>query len=158
MRDVLNAAIAGPRFAMELLGLFGVMALVLAAIGVFGIVSQVVASRTHEFGIRAALGATPRELVRLSLRMGVRQGVTGLVSGVVVTLLATRAMTSMLQGVTPMDLLTFAEVIVVTGLVALGASVGPAIRAGRTGSGARAGGWVGQGAVRRVLTTDSLNR
>ena len=132
MRDIVNSAIAGPRFAMQLLGLFGVLALLLSAIGIFGIVSQVVTSRSHEFGIRAALGATPRELVVLSLRTGVRQAVAGLVIGVVIALVLTRAMTSMLQGVAPTDPWTFLAVVLVTGLVAVAASVGPARRAGRT--------------------------
>jgi len=132
MRDIVNAAIGGPRFAMEALGVFGALALLLSAIGIFGIVSQVVASRTHEFGIRAALGATPGELVRLSLRTGVRQALAGLAIGIVIALVFTRAMTSMLQGVTPTDPWTFAAVLLVTGLVAVAASVGPARRAGRT--------------------------
>jgi predicted permease len=132
MRDIVNSAIAGPRFAMELLGLFGALALLLSAIGIFGIVSQVVTSRSHEFGIRAALGATPRELVVLSLRTGVRQAVAGLVIGVAIALVFTRALSSMLQGVAPTDPWTFLAVVLVTGLVAVAASVGPARRAGRT--------------------------
>jgi putative ABC transport system permease protein len=132
MRDIVNSAIGGPRFAMQALGLFGALALLLSAIGIFGVVSQVVASRSHEFGIRAALGATPGELVNLSLRTGVRQALVGLVLGIVIALVFTRAMTSMLQGVTPTDPWTFAAVVIVTGLVAVLASVGPARRAGRT--------------------------
>ena len=131
MKDVVNSEIAGPRFAMGALGLFGVLALTLSAIGIFGIVSQVVASRAQEFGIRAALGAAPADLVRLSLRTGVRQAVIGLAVGIVLALIATRAMTSVLQGVTPTDPLTFAAVVVVTGLMAVGASLGPARRAGK---------------------------
>jgi len=132
MRDIVNAAIGGPRFAMSALGLFGGLALVLSAIGIFGIVSQVVASRAHEFGIRAALGATPGELVRLRLRTGARQAAVGLGAGIVIALAFTRLMTSMLQGVTPTDPLTFVAVVLVTGLVAVAASVGPARRAGKT--------------------------
>jgi len=132
MSDIVNSAIGGPRFAMQALGLFGILALLLSAIGIFGIVSQVVASRSHEFGIRAALGATPRELVALSLRTGLRQALTGLAIGIVIALVFTRAMTSMLQGVTPTDPWTFSTVVLVTGLVAVAASVGPARRAGRT--------------------------
>ena len=132
MRDIVNSAIGGPRFAMQALGLFGVLALLLSAIGIFGIVSQVVASRSHEFGIRAALGATPSDLVGLSLRTGIRQALTGLAIGIVIALVFTRAMTSMLQGVTPTDPWTFIAVVLVTGLVAIAASVGPARRAGRT--------------------------
>jgi predicted permease len=131
MREIVNSSISGPRFAMEALGLFGALALVLSAIGIFGIVSQVVASRAHEFGVRAALGATPAELVRLSVRAGVRQALIGLAVGVVVALLLTRTMTSLLQGVTPTDPLTFAAVVLVTGVVAVAASIGPARRAGK---------------------------
>lgn len=70
MNEVVQQAIAAPRFAMQLLGLFGILALVLSAIGIFGIVSQVVASRTQELGIRAALGGTPRNLLMLSVMTG----------------------------------------------------------------------------------------
>ena len=80
MRDIVNAAIGGQRFAMQTLGVFGAVALLLSAIGIFGIVSQVVASRTQEFGIRAALGATPRNLLLLSLGSGVRQAGAGLIN------------------------------------------------------------------------------
>ena len=132
MTDVVNSEIAGPRFAMQALGVFGLLALVLSAIGIFGIVSQVVASRAHEFGIRAALGAAPGDLVRLSLRTGVRQALAGLAIGITLALIMTRAMTSMLQGVTPTDPLTFTAVVLVTGLMAVGASLGPAWGAGRT--------------------------
>ena len=131
MDDVVRASIAEPRFAMGLLGLFGTLALVLSAIGIFGIVSQVVAARSHEFGIRAALGATPRELVMLSLRTGVAQTVAGLVVGVGAAMVLTRAMTGLLHGVQPTDPPTFALVVLVTGVVALLASVGPARRAGK---------------------------
>jgi predicted permease len=132
MRDIVNSSISGPRFAMEALGLFGALALALSAIGIFGIVAQVVASRSHEFGVRAALGATPAELVRLSIRAGVRQALVGLAAGIVISLLLTRTMESLLQGVTPTDPLTFAMVVLVTGAVAVAASVEPARRAGRT--------------------------
>src|SRR5207244_18102 len=131
-RDVVTAGFGGPRWAMQALGLFGILAVVWSAIGVFGSVAQVVASRSHEFGIRAALGATPRELVGLSLRIGLRQALAGLAIGIVIALVFTRAMTSMLQDVTPTDPWTFAAVVLVTGLVAVAASVGPARRAGKT--------------------------
>jgi predicted permease len=132
MREVVEQAIAAPRFAMQLLGLFGVLALTLSAIGIFGIVAQVVASRTQEFGIRAALGATPRNLLLLSLGSGVRQAGAGLVIGVIVALALTRTMNSMLQGVTATDPMTFVSVVVVTAIVAIGASLIPARRAAKT--------------------------
>jgi predicted permease len=131
MRDIVNAAIGGQRFAAQTLAAFGVLALILSAIGIFGIVSQVVASRVHEFGVRAALGATPRDLMAISLGSGLRQTVVGLGVGIVAALMLTRALRTMLSGVTPTDPVTFAAVVVVTGLVAVVASLGPAWRAGR---------------------------
>ena len=132
MDDIVDQSIAAPRFAMKMLGLFGTLALVLSAIGIFGIVSQVVASREQEFGIRAALGATPRDLVMLSMRSGIRQALAGLVVGIVAAILCTRAMERLLHGVTPTDPVTFVGVVLVTAVVAIAATVGPASRAGRT--------------------------
>jgi ABC-type antimicrobial peptide transport system permease subunit len=131
MDEVVGQSIAEPRFAMGLLGLFGALALTLSAIGIFGVVSQVVASRAHEFGIRAALGARPGALVTMSLRAGAVQAGAGLAIGVALALALTRAMTAFLHGVAPTDPITFAMVIVVTGGVALLASAWPARRAGR---------------------------
>jgi len=131
MRDIVDAAIGGQRFAAETLGVFGFVALLLSAIGIFGIVSQVVASRLHELGIRAALGATPMDLMTMALGSGVRQAMIGLAIGVVAALMLTRVLHSLLHGVTPTDPLTFIAVVVVTGLVAVVASVAPAGRAAR---------------------------
>ncbi|MFN8573261.1 MAG: ABC transporter permease [Gemmatimonadaceae bacterium] len=132
MDEIVNASIAEPRFAMALLGLFGVVALTLAAIGVFGAVTQIVALREHEFGIRAALGARPAELLRLSLTTGLRQTVWGIGIGVFVSLVATRALQRLLEGVGATDPLTFAGVVTLTALVALLASALPARRAARS--------------------------
>jgi ABC-type antimicrobial peptide transport system permease subunit len=131
MRDIVNAAIGGQRFATATLGVFGVLALVLSAVGIFGIVSQVVASRLHEFGIRAALGAAPRDLMAIGLRSGLRQTLTGLAVGVVAALALTRVLRGLLQDVTPSDPVTFAAVVIITGIVAMAASFAPARRAGR---------------------------
>lgn len=116
---------------MQLLGIFGALALTLAAIGIYGVVSQVVALREHEFGIRSALGARPGQLVGLSLRSGLQQVGVGVVMGALAALGATRLMAGLLQGVTPTDPLTFATVIALIGAVALLASVIPARRASR---------------------------
>jgi ABC-type antimicrobial peptide transport system permease subunit len=132
MEQVVGESIAEPRFAMGMMGLFGTLALVLSAIGIFGIVAQIVASRAREFGIRAALGAAPRELVMLSLRAGIKQTAAGLGVGVVAALLLSRAMAKLLYGVAPTDPLTFIAVIVTTAAVTILASLGPARRAGRT--------------------------
>jgi hypothetical protein len=107
MREIVNAAIGGQRFAMQTLGVFGGVALLLSAIGIFGIVSQVVASRFHEFGIRAALGASPRELMAISLRSGLRQAMVGLGVGIVAALMLTRVLGALLQDVSSTDPLTF---------------------------------------------------
>jgi predicted permease len=131
MRDIVDAAIGGQRFAMETLGIFGIVALVLSAIGIFGIVSQVVASRFHELGIRAALGATPNDLMAIGLRSGLQQAAIGLAVGVVAALLLTRALGTLLHGVSATDPLTFAAVVAVTGFVAIAASLAPARRAAR---------------------------
>ena len=132
MEQIVAGSIAEPRFAMGLLGLFGALALVLSAIGIFGIVAQVVAARSHEFGIRVALGATPRDLVLMSLRTGVAQTVTGLVVGIGAALALARVLAGLLHGVEPTDLPTLAMVVLVTGAVAILASLGPARRAART--------------------------
>lgn len=131
LEDVVANSIAAPRFAMQLLGSFGILALVLAAIGIYGVVSQVVAMREHEFGIRAALGARPAQLVQLSLRSGVQQVGVGIVLGIVAAFAATRILGGLLQGVTATDPLTFVTVIGITTAVALLASVIPARRAAR---------------------------
>jgi predicted permease len=131
MEQVVATSIAEPRFARGLLALFGLLALGLSAVGVFGVVSQVVAARTYEFGIRAALGAAPRELVALGLGAGVRQAALGVAAGVALALALTRAMTGFLYGVAPTDPATFAAVVLVTAAVALAASAWPARRAAR---------------------------
>jgi predicted permease len=129
--EILGGSIAAPRFAMQLLALFGVVALLLSATGVFGVVSHVVAMREQEFGIRSALGARPVELLRLSLTTGLRQTAVGIAIGVLAAVGATRLLSRLLEGVSPTDPLTFAAVVVATGLVAVGASAEPAARAAR---------------------------
>ena len=126
---IVKASIAEPRFAMGLLLLFGVLALLLASVGIFGIVAQTVAARSHEFGIRAALGASPASLVRLSVFDGLVQTSVGLVAGILGALVLTRALSGLLEGVTPTDIPTFALVLAVTAAVATLATYLPARRA-----------------------------
>ncbi len=128
---IVAGSIAAPRFAMQLLGVFGLAALLLSAIGVFGVVSHVVAMREQEFGIRAALGAQPAELIRMSLATGLRQTVTGIALGAAGAWVLTRLLGQLLEGVSPTDPATFATVVLATGMVALLASAGPALRASR---------------------------
>ena len=116
---------------MGALGVFGLVALLLSAVGILGIVSQVVASRLHEFGIRMALGATPGNLTAIALRSGVRQALTGLAIGIVAALMLTRVLRTLLHEVSPTDPLTFGAVVAITGVVAVIASAVPAWRAAR---------------------------
>jgi putative ABC transport system permease protein len=135
MDEIVAGSIAAPQFAMRLLSLFGVVALALSGIGIFGVVSHSAALRRQEFGIRAALGARPAGLVWMALRSGVRQTAAGLGIGVGRALLSMGMLRRVLEGVTPTDPITFGAVILVTSLVALGASLIPAARAARTAPG-----------------------
>ncbi len=131
MEEVIGASIAAPHFAMRLLSGFGIIALGLAAIGIFGIVSHAVAVRRQEFGIRAALGAQPIELLRAGIGPGLRQTAVGIAIGTALALGLTGLLSRVLEGVTPTDPLTFGVVILLTGMVAFIASLLPAIRAAR---------------------------
>lgn len=131
MDDIVGASIARQRFSMLLLGAFGVLALVLAVVGIYGVVAQLVAARSQEFGVRAALGATPSALVRISLRDGIRQTAAGLVIGALASLLLARLMQGMVYGVTTSDPVTLMLALLITGAVAVAASYLPARRAGR---------------------------
>jgi putative ABC transport system permease protein len=122
---------AQPRFRMLLLGLFGLIALVLSAAGIFGVVSYSVTRRTQELGIRMALGATPAGILKIVLYEGARLAAAGLAVGIVAALFLTRFLRTMLFEVKPADPLTFAAVAILLGLVALAACYIPARRAMR---------------------------
>jgi putative ABC transport system permease protein len=130
MDDIVRGSIAKQRFSMLLLGAFGVLALALAMVGIYGVVAQLVAARKQEFGVRAALGASPTALVRLSLSDGMRQIALGLAIGAIAALMLARLMRGMLYGVSTSDPATFALALLITGAVALAASYLPARRAG----------------------------
>jgi predicted permease len=117
------------RFAMFVLVAFGVLALLLCCVGIYGVISYAVARRTAELGIRMALGATASMIVRLILRDGLKLALAGVAIGLVVACLVTRFMTGILYGVSPIDPLTFAVVAVGVTLVASLALVVPARRA-----------------------------
>jgi putative ABC transport system permease protein len=131
MDDIVRSSIAKQRFSMLLLGAFGALALSLAMVGIYGVVAQLVAARRQEFGVRAALGASPDALVRMSLWDGIRQIAVGLSVGAVAALMLTRLMQGMLYGVSTSDPATFALALLITGAIALAASYLPARRAGR---------------------------
>jgi ABC-type antimicrobial peptide transport system permease subunit len=129
MAHTVAKSIAGKRFTMSLLGVFAALALVLASIGIYGVLSYLVGQRTQEIGVRMALGAQPLDVLRMVLRDGARMTLAGIGIGVVAALLLTRLMASMLFGVSPTDPVTFVGVAAVLCLVALLACYLPARRA-----------------------------
>ena len=124
-----DEVVAVSRSLMLLFSAFALLALILGAVGVYGIVSYSVTQRTHEIGIRMALGARPTDVLTLTLRNGIALTVLGIVIGVGAAFALTRFMESMLFGVTPTDKLTFIAVSFLLFLVALCASLIPARRA-----------------------------
>ena len=107
MDQVFAAAISQERFQALLLGLFAALALVLACVGLYGVISYSVAQRTHEIGVRMALGAQPGDVLRLVIRQGMWLTLIGLGVGIAAGVLATRVLSDMLFGVTARDPLTF---------------------------------------------------
>ena len=111
--------------------LFGLVTLVLTAVGLYGVVSYSVSRRTHEIGIRMALGAEHRDIVRLILTIGILPTATGVIAGIAAASASTHLLSSQLFGVSPTDPLTFAAVALLLVLVALAACLFPARRAAR---------------------------
>jgi len=131
MDKVLAHSIALQRFLMILMGIFAGLALVLAAVGIYGVLSYQIARRTHEIGVRMALGANPADVLRLVLREGMFVVFAGVAVGVAAAFGLSRFLASVLFGVQPADPLTFASVVVVLVAVALIACYIPARRATR---------------------------
>jgi putative ABC transport system permease protein len=131
MGDVVGAATAKPRFTLVLLGTFASVALLLAAVGIYGVISYAVSRRTQEIGVRMALGATRANVARLIVGQGMRVVVAGVAAGLAGALLLTRLMRTMLYGVQATDPLTYVGVAVMLAAVALVASYIPARRATR---------------------------
>lgn len=131
MADVVDVSVAQPRFRTYLVSGFGLLALLLAAAGVFGVVSYSVASRTREFGVRASLGATPGNLAKMVLREGLVLACSGLAVGLVATLGLTRFLKGQLYGVAAYDPSTLFLSVGVLLVVALAACYIPARRAMR---------------------------
>ena len=129
MDEIISDSLARRRFSMILLGVFAALALLLATIGIYGVISYVVGQRTHEIGVRMALGAQRRDIVQLVLAGGGKLAVGGIAAGLVAALGLTRLMASLLYGVGATDPLTFVTVAVLLGLVALVACTIPARRA-----------------------------
>jgi putative ABC transport system permease protein len=131
LEDVLGASLAARRFQVLLLGIFAAVALIMAAIGVYAVMAEVVMQRTHEIGIRMALGANPHDVVKLVVGQGIRMTAAGVAMGLAGALALTRWMSSLLFGVSPTDLVTFATVSLTLTGVALLACYIPARRASR---------------------------
>jgi len=131
MDDVLAQSIAVPRFNMTLLSAVAALALVLSAIGIYGVIGYSVAQRTHEIGVRMALGAERVDVLRLVLKEGLVMALGGVALGLAGAAMLSRSMATLLFGVTARDPLTFAAGGVVLFLVALLASYIPALRATR---------------------------
>jgi predicted permease len=132
MEERVGAAAAQPRFYTVLLAIFAGVALLLAAVGVYGVMSYSVSQRAPEIGIRMALGARSSDVLRLVLGQGMALAILGLALGVSGALASGRVLQSLLFGVSSSDLTTFVGVSVVLGTVALLASYLPARRAART--------------------------
>lgn len=131
MEALVDDHLARPRFYVLLLGLFSALAVVLAAVGIYGVVAYVVSQRAREIGVRMALGARQREVVGLMLWQGLRPAAAGVVLGILVALAGGRAVSGLLYAVRPTDPATFAGVTVVLMIVVLVASLIPAMRASR---------------------------
>jgi putative ABC transport system permease protein len=131
MEGILVGSIADRRFVLTLIGVFGAAALLLAALGVYSVISYLVAQREREIGIRVALGARAQDIRRMVLRQGVGMALTGIVVGSALSLAATRVVEKMLWGVSATDTVAFGSVIATLLIVAVLASWIPARRAAR---------------------------
>jgi putative ABC transport system permease protein len=132
LEDSLATSLAARRFPLQLLGCFALLALVLSAVGIYGVTAYAVAQRTREFGVRMAVGATGGEVVRMVLRRALGLAAAGIGAGILAALASVRLLSSQLvAGVSPHDPLTYALVAGVLALVALLASALPALRAAR---------------------------
>jgi predicted permease len=129
MNEVIAASLAQQRFSMILLDAFAVTALLLASLGLYGVISYLVGQRTHELGIRLALGAQRSDVLRLVLGHGMKMALGGVALGIVAALLLTRLLSKMLFGVSATDPATFTVITLLLTTVALLACVVPARRA-----------------------------
>jgi predicted lysophospholipase L1 biosynthesis ABC-type transport system permease subunit len=129
MEQIISESLAERRFTMLLLIIFAATALLLAAMGIYGVMSYAVTRRSHELGIRAALGASRREILGLVLRQGMKLAAAGMAAGLVAALALTRFMAGLLYGVRPADPATLAAVTLLMGGIAFLACYIPARRA-----------------------------
>jgi predicted permease len=131
MDEMLSDSVATPRFRTALVGVFAVVALLLAMAGVYGVMTYITAERTSELGVRLALGATPAAVVRLILGKAAVLAVLGLTLGMAASAVLGRLLTTMLFGLQPTDLPTHLLVLAAVAATTVAAAFGPAWRAGR---------------------------
>jgi len=129
MSQVAAESMSRRRFAMQLVGLFGILALLLAAVGIYGVIAYSVTQRTREIGIRVALGASRSAILRWVLRQGMILSIAGVVIGLVGALALTRLLRTLLFGVGPTDIVTYGALALLMTIVALIACYVPARRA-----------------------------
>ena len=127
--ETVSASLAVRRFSMELIALFALTALLLAALGIYGVVAYMVGERTHEIGVRLALGAQGADVMRMVMRHGARLAIAGTAFGLAGALIVSRAMTGLLVGVSPTDPATFALATAMLTVVAMAGCYIPARRA-----------------------------
>jgi predicted permease len=131
LSDVVSDSLSERRFSMEVIGLFALTALLLAGLGIYGVIAYIVSERTHEIGIRLAIGAQRSSVLQMILREGLSLALAGAALGLVGALIVSRLMSGLLYGVKPTDPVTFVAVAVVLSAVALVACYIPARRAMR---------------------------
>jgi len=129
LNQVISDSLSERRFSMIVLGAFATVALLLASLGIYGVISYLVGQRTHELGIRVALGAGRNDIIRLVLSHGMKMAIAGVAVGLVAAFGLTRLMSTMLFGVKPTDPVTFGIIALVLMIVALLACYLPARRA-----------------------------
>jgi putative ABC transport system permease protein len=131
MGQILSDSIARERLFMLVLGIFSTVAFVLAAVGVYGVINYLVTQRTHEIGVRLALGAQRRDVLRLIIRQGMAPALIGVSLGIAGSFALTRVLSQLLYGVSPTDPETFTAISLLISGVALLASYIPARRASK---------------------------
>jgi predicted permease len=129
MQDRLYDSLARQRFSTTMLGAFALFGLILAAIGVYGVMSYLVAQGTHDIGVRMALGAQRTRIIQMILRQGVELAAVGIGAGLIGALALTRAMSGLLFGISATDALTFCAVVLILAMVGVLATYIPAWRA-----------------------------